>query len=60
MTHSLPKQPSLEHLKTSAKRILAALRAYLSDVADSSKSLAKCEEWFCWAAFQRLMARRCC
>jgi len=39
---------------------LAALRAYLGDVGDASKSFADCEEWFCWATFQRLMARRCC
>jgi hypothetical protein len=38
---------------------LAALQAYLSDVGDASKSFANCEEWFCWATFQRLMARRC-
>lgn len=39
---------------------LAALKAYLLDVTDPSKHFAGCEEWFCWAAFERLMARRCC
>lgn len=39
---------------------LAALRAYAADVADPSKDFARTEEWFCWAAFERLMARRCC
>ena len=39
---------------------LAALRVYLADVSDPSKDFAKTGEWFCWAAFERLMARRCC
>ncbi len=39
---------------------LAALRAYLAHVADPSKDFAGAGEWFCWAAFERLMARRCC
>jgi hypothetical protein len=39
---------------------LAALRAYLADVADESKDFPDQEEWFCWATFERLMARRCC
>jgi len=38
---------------------LAALRAYLSDVADATRDFAEVEEWLCWAAFERLMARRC-
>lgn len=39
---------------------MAALEAYLADVSDASKDFAKCGEWFCWAAFERLTARRCC
>ena len=39
---------------------LAALEAYLADVSDQSKDFADCAEWFCWAAFERLTARRCC
>ena len=39
---------------------LAALRAYLADVADPGKDFAATQEWFCWAAFERLLARRCC
>jgi hypothetical protein len=38
----------------------AALRSYLSDVSDVTRDFSSTEEWFCWAAFQRLMARRCC
>jgi len=38
----------------------AALRTYLADVSDETKDFSKTEEWFCWAAFERLMARRCC
>ena len=39
---------------------MAALEAYLADVCDPSKDFADCGEWFCWAAFERLAARRCC
>ncbi|HET6496365.1 MAG TPA: hypothetical protein VFH61_13490 [Thermoleophilia bacterium] len=39
---------------------MAALRGYLADVSDPSKDFAECGEWFCWAAFERLMARKCC
>lgn len=39
---------------------LAALEAYLKDVADPEKDFAKCGEWFCWATFERLLARKCC
>ena len=39
---------------------MSALRAYLADVADASKDFDNCGEWFCWAAFERLLARRCC
>ena len=38
---------------------MAALRAYRNDVADPSKDFNACAEWFCWAAFERLMARKC-
>jgi hypothetical protein len=38
---------------------MAALEAYLADVADETKDFRDVEEWFCWAAFERLMARRC-
>jgi hypothetical protein len=38
---------------------LAALRAYLEDVKDPTKDFSTCETWFCWATFERLMARRC-
>jgi hypothetical protein len=38
---------------------LAALRAYAADVRDPSRTFEDSEEWFCWAAFERLMARRC-
>jgi hypothetical protein len=39
---------------------MAALEAYLADVSDETKDYPDTEEWFCWAAFERLMARRCC
>jgi hypothetical protein len=39
---------------------MAALRRYLADVSDVTKDFADTGEWFCWAAFERLMARRCC
>ncbi|MGD8451813.1 MAG: hypothetical protein PVJ57_08345 [Phycisphaerae bacterium] len=39
---------------------LAALEAYLVDVADPNKAFAETPEWFCWAAFERLTARKCC
>ncbi len=39
---------------------LSALKAYLVDLSDESKDYRDTEEWFCWAAFERLMARRCC
>jgi hypothetical protein len=38
---------------------LAALRAYLTDVSDATRDFANVQDWFCWAAFERLMARRC-
>jgi hypothetical protein len=38
---------------------LAALRSYLADVQDPTKDFKETQEWFCWAAFERLMARRC-
>ncbi len=39
---------------------LTALRQYSADVSNPSKDFSACPEWFCWAAFERLMARRCC
>jgi hypothetical protein len=39
---------------------IAGLQAYLADVTDPTKDFARTEEWFCWAAFERLAARRCC
>ncbi|MBI3909428.1 MAG: hypothetical protein HY320_00660 [Armatimonadetes bacterium] len=39
---------------------MAALEAYLADVADPARDFAATPEWFCWAAFERLMARKCC
>ena len=39
---------------------VAGLQAYAADVTDPTKDFARTEEWFCWAAFQRLTARRCC
>jgi hypothetical protein len=38
---------------------LAALKRYLADVIDPAKDFSECPTWFCWAAFERLMARRC-
>ncbi|MEJ2678960.1 MAG: hypothetical protein P8174_07800 [Gemmatimonadota bacterium] len=38
---------------------LAALRQYLGDVQDAGKDFALCPDWLGWAAFERLMARRC-
>ena len=37
----------------------AALEAYLGDVANPDRDFAQCAEWFCWAAFERLLARKC-
>jgi hypothetical protein len=39
---------------------MAALREYFTDVSNPSKDFSESPEWFCWAAFERLMARRCC
>jgi hypothetical protein len=39
---------------------LAAMREYLADVVNPRKSFEDTSEWFCWATFERLMARRCC
>ena len=38
---------------------LAALKAYLADVRDPAKDFASRGEWFCWATFSRLGARKC-
>jgi len=39
---------------------MSALEAYLKDVADPGKDFPDGDEWFCWATFQRLTARKCC
>lgn len=39
---------------------MAALQRYHADVADATKDFPDTSEWFCWAGFERLMARRCC
>lgn len=38
---------------------IAALEAYAADVAGPTKDFADCGEYFCWAAFERLEARKC-
>lgn len=48
-----------EHEWKGVPQGLAALRHYLSDVLDPTKDFSECSEWFCWATFERLMARRC-
>ncbi len=48
-----------EHEWEGVPQGLAALRQYHSDVSDPAKDFSECPEWFCWAAFERLMARRC-
>jgi hypothetical protein len=48
-----------EHEWRGVPQGLSALRRYLADVSDLSKDFREAQEWFCWAAFQRLMARRC-
>jgi len=39
---------------------LSALHAYLADVKDPAKDFQNCQEWFCWATFSRLAARKAC
>ena len=48
-----------EHAWRGVPQGLAALRGYLADVRDPTRDFARCGEWLCWAAFERLMARRC-
>jgi hypothetical protein len=48
-----------EHEWEGVPQGLAALRQYHADVSDPAKDFSACPEWFCWAAFERLMARRC-
>jgi hypothetical protein len=48
------------HSWKGAPQGMAALQCYLADVSDITKNFADRGEWFCWAAFERLMARRCC
>jgi hypothetical protein len=47
------------HSWRDAPQGMAALQSYLSDVSDPNKDFADRGEWFCWATFERLMARRC-
>jgi hypothetical protein len=51
---------ALQRAVEKGRAAVAPLQSYLSDVRDEMKDFAKCEEWFCWAAFERLIARRCC
>jgi hypothetical protein len=48
------------HAWKDAPQGMAALQLYLKDVSDITKDFADRGEWFCWATFERLMARRCC
>ena len=48
------------HERKGVPRGLAALEAYLADMSDPTKSFDELSEWFCWATFERLSARRCC
>jgi len=57
LKRALHKGSSREHNGQPAG--LAALQAYLADVRDSDKDFERVGEWFCWAAFERLMARKC-
>jgi hypothetical protein len=52
-------QKGSEHALHGVPQGMSALKAYRADVADAGKDFAKCGEWFCWAAFERLMARKC-
>jgi len=49
-----------EHSWQGVPQGLSALQQYSKDVSDPCKDFSDCSEWFCWAAFERLMARRCC
>jgi hypothetical protein len=51
---------ALKRAVVKGRSAVAPLQSYLSDVRDESKAFANTEEWFCWAAFERLIARRCC
>lgn len=52
-------QKGSEHTWHGVPQGMSALKAYRADVADAGKDFAKCGDWFCWAAFERLMARKC-
>jgi hypothetical protein len=57
-----PRQLALDALQRAvgkATEAQPALDAYASDVADPARDFAKCEEYFCWATFERLCARQC-
>lgn len=63
ITHKALKRAAVKgsaHEWKGAPQGMAALQSYLADVADPTRSFDETEEWFCWAAFERLMARRCC
>ncbi len=49
----------LAHTWNGVPQGLAALEAYAADVADASYDFAETGEWFCWATFNRLDARKC-
>jgi hypothetical protein len=51
---------ALPHEHDGVPQGLAALEAYRKDVADPAKNFDKRGEWFCWATFERLMARKSC
>ncbi|MEW6249060.1 MAG: hypothetical protein AB1716_00305 [Planctomycetota bacterium] len=53
-------QKAAPHTWGDAPQGQAALESYWADVADPGKDFAATGEWFCWAAFERLMARSCC
>ncbi|MFO8008673.1 MAG: malectin domain-containing carbohydrate-binding protein [Candidatus Brocadiia bacterium] len=48
------------HVEGGAPRGMAALETYLADVEDPTKDFEDRSEWFCWATFERLAARKCC
>lgn len=53
-------QKASPHTHGGVAQGMAALELYRRDVADPSKSFEKRAEWFCWATFERLSARKCC
>jgi hypothetical protein len=47
------------HVHDGVPQGLAGLHAYQADIGDPERSFQEAQEWLCWAALQRLMARRC-